>query len=230
MNDLRLVLFDIDGTLLTATQVSKLALVDALGEVYGLRGPLPDYDFSGKTDPQIAKDVMLLSGMPEAAVLQELPRCLEVYRGHLLGRLQPPDVRAKPGVHALVEALSADSRVRLALLTGNLEPCARAKLQPLDLNRYFPFGAYSSDSADRYELPAVAVARAREVTGHEFKGKRIVIVGDSIHDVRCGQALGVRAVAVATGPTSSATLRDERPDALLPDFSDTHAALQAILG
>jgi phosphoglycolate phosphatase-like HAD superfamily hydrolase len=230
MNSLRLVLFDIDGTLLTATQVSKLALIDALAEVYGLRGPLPEYDFSGKTDPQIARDVMLLSGRPAAEVEAGLPRCMEVYCGILTGRLQASDVRAKPGVHALVAALHGDPRVRLALLTGNLEPCARAKLQPLDLNRYFPFGAYASDHADRYRLPAVAVTRARDVLGHEFAGKRIVIVGDSVHDVRCGQTLGVRAVAVATGPTAAATLRAEGPDALLDDFADTAAALQAILG
>jgi phosphoglycolate phosphatase-like HAD superfamily hydrolase len=230
MNAARLVLFDIDGTLLSAGAVSRAALVDALQEVYGVIGPLATYELAGKTDPQIVCDLMRAAGVAEADLQAALPRCLAIYRSHLTGRLGPADVRAKPGVHALVEALAADTRVHLALLTGNLEPCARAKLQPLDLNRYFPFGAYSSDHADRYQLPAVAVARAREATGHEFVGKRIVIVGDSIHDVRCGRSLGVRAVAVATGPTTAATLAAEDPDALLGDFSDTDAAVAAILG
>jgi phosphoglycolate phosphatase-like HAD superfamily hydrolase len=128
-----------------------------------------------------------------------------------------------------LEALAATTGVTLGLLTGNLEPCARAKLAPLDANRHFPFGAFGSDHEDRYRLPALAVARARELTGREFAGKRVVIVGDSVHDVLCGRGLGVRAVAVATGRTPSRRLAAESPDALLDDFSQTEAALRAIL-
>ena len=116
-------------------------------------------------------------------------------------------MRAKPGVVDLVQALARDPRVTLALLTGNLEPGARLKVEPLGLNHHFPFGAFGSDHEDRYRLPPVAVERARAHTGHAFSGKRVVIVGDSIHDVRCGRSLGVRAVAVATGVTSAETLR-----------------------
>ena len=104
------------------------------------------------------------------------------------------------------------------------------KLAPPGFNEYFPFGAFGSDSADRYELPAVAVERAKRHSGWEFQGKAVVVVGDSIHDVACGRSLGVRSVAVATGPTPPESLAAERPDALLPDFSDTDAAMEAILG
>ena len=120
--------------------------------------------------------------------------------------------------------------MRLGLLTGNLEPCARLKLEPIGANRYFAFGAYGSDDEDRYRLPAVALARARETSGIAFEGRDAVIVGDSVHDVLCGRALGVRAVAVATGKTAPATLADAHPDALVADFSDTAAGLGAILG
>ncbi len=118
----------------------------------------------------------------------------------------------------------------LGLLTGNLERGARLKLAPPDYNRYFPFGAFGSDSADRYTLPPVAVERALAHTGRRFSGKSIVIVGDSVHDVACGRDLGVRSVAVATGITSVERLGAEGPDALLADFSDTGRALEAILG
>ncbi len=118
----------------------------------------------------------------------------------------------------------------LGLLTGNLEPGARLKLAPPDYNRYFPFGAFGSDSADRYELPKVAVDRALAHTGRRFAGKSIVIVGDSVHDVACGRTLGVRAVGVATGITSLERLGAEKPDAMLADFADTERALEAILG
>jgi phosphoglycolate phosphatase len=120
--------------------------------------------------------------------------------------------------------------VTLGLLTGNLERGARLKLAPPDYNRYFPFGAFGSDSADRYALPPIAVNRALERTGRRFEGKSIVIVGDSVHDVACGRSLGVRAVAVATGPTRPERLAAEGPDAILESFADTSAAVGAILG
>ena len=145
-------------------------------------------------------------------------------------RLRPEHVSAKPGVVAVVRALAEDPRVTLGLLTGNLEPGARLKVEPLGLNEHFPFGAYGSDHEHRHLLPAVAVARALVHTGHRFLGKRVVIVGDSIHDVRCGRSLGVRAVAVATGKTAAATLAAEDPDALLEDCSDLDRALWAVLG
>src|SRR6202023_2482756 len=101
----------------------------------------------------------------------DLARALELYLEELERQLEPALVVPKPGVSVLLEALAQDPRVTLGLLTGNLERGARLKLAPPDYNRYFPFGAFGSDSADRYELPAVAVTRARERTGHGFDGK-----------------------------------------------------------
>ena len=226
----RLVLFDIDGTLLSAAGVSATALKEALVEHFGTEGSLPGYDYSGKTDPQIVRELMRGAGLEDAAIEQRMGKALDSYLRRLRERLRPEHVRAKPGVVAVVRALARDPRVTLGLLTGNLEPGARLKVEPLGLNEHFPFGAYGSDHEDRHELPAVAVERALAHTGHRFQGKRVVIVGDSIHDVRCGRSLGVRAVAVATGLTAAATLAAEDPDALLEDCSDLDRALQAVLG
>jgi phosphoglycolate phosphatase-like HAD superfamily hydrolase len=223
------VLFDIDGTLLSAGGVSSRALVDALMETFGAVGPLAGYDYSGKTDPQIVRELMRGAGFSDEEIEALRETALERYRSRLLELLRPEHVVSLPGVGPLLEALAATTGVTLGLLTGNLEPCARAKLAPLDANRHFPFGAFGSDHEDRYRLPALAVARARELTGREFAGKRVVIVGDSVHDVLCGRGLGVRAVAVATGRTPSRRLAAESPDALLDDFSQTEAALRAIL-
>ena len=99
----------------------------------------------------------------------------------------------------------------LGLLTGNLEPCARLKLEPIGANRFFAFGAFGSDDEDRYRLAPVALARAREATGIAFEGREAVIVGDSVHDVLCGRGVGVRAVAVATGKTAARDARRGRP-------------------
>ena len=142
----------------------------------------------------------------------------------VLGAQEPDPLKG------ILERLASDSRVTLGLLTGNLEPGARLKLAPPDYNRYFPFGAFGSDSADRYRLPRLAVERALAHTGRRYEGKSVVIVGDSVHDVACGRSIGVRSVAVATGITSVERLAAEEPDAVFADFTDTERAAEAILG
>jgi phosphoglycolate phosphatase-like HAD superfamily hydrolase len=225
----RLILFDIDGTLLSASSVPARILGEALTEVFGTPGAAVGFEYSGKTDPQIARELMRGAGVGEERIAKDLPEALSRYLDRLATRLAPEHVKAKPGVGPLLDRLAAEPEVTLGLLTGNLEPGARLKLAPLDLNRYFPFGAYGSDNEDRYALPPLAVERAHARTGLRFMGQEVVIVGDSIHDVLCGRSIGVRAVAVSTGPTPKDRLRASGPHALLDDFSDTEAALRALL-
>lgn len=227
-NSFRLVLFDVDGTLLSAGRAARESILAALAEVLGWEGSSDGNDFSGKTDPQILRELVMESvGRPrfEAALDSILDRYVE----ELSRRLRPEAVVIKPGVPALLDRLADEPRVTLGLLTGNIERGARLKLEPSGLNRYFPFGAFGDDSADRYCLPSIAVARAREETGRDFDGPSVVIIGDSVHDVACGRSFGARAIAVATGPTPAEKLEAERPDALFADFSDVEAAREAIL-
>jgi phosphoglycolate phosphatase-like HAD superfamily hydrolase len=224
------VLFDIDGTLLSAGGISRAALRSALGQTFGVQGAVASYDYSGKTDPQIVRELMTGEGLPKASIAARMGECLARYQMALAKNLRAEDVTAKPGVVELLDALGRERGVTLGLLTGNLEACARLKLGPLGLNPRFSFGAFGSDSEDRYALPRIAVGRAYRVTGISFEGKAVVIVGDSIHDVRCGRSLDVRSVAVASGRTSMEVLGQESPDALLPDFAQTRAAKEAILG
>src|SRR5262245_63713992 len=226
----RLVLFDIDGTLLSAGGISGRCLSEALLEVFGTTGPIEGYDYSGKTDPQIVRELMQGAGRELAEIESKRPLTLALYTDRLRATLRHEHVSSKPGVVELLLALERDERVAMGLLTGNLEPCARVKLEPLAANGYFPFGAYGSDHEDRYLLPPVAVARAREATGIAYVGDEVVVVGDSIHDVLCGRSLGVRAVAVATGRTDRASLEAHAPAAVLDDLSDLDGALAAILG
>lgn len=227
-NSFRLVLFDVDGTLLSAGRAARESILAALAEVLGWEGSSDGNDFSGKTDPQILRELVMESvGRPrfEAALGSILDRYVE----ELSRRLSPEAVVIKPGVPALLDRLAGEPRVTLGLLTGNIERGARLKLEPTGLNRYFPFGAFGDDSDDRHCLPSIAVARAREETGRDFDGPSVVIIGDSVHDVACGRSLGARAIAVATGPTPAEKLQAERPDALFADFSDVEAAREAIL-
>jgi phosphoglycolate phosphatase-like HAD superfamily hydrolase len=228
-NGTRLILFDIDGTLLSAGRAARESILAALRAVLGWDGTADGNDFSGKTDPQILRELVEES-VGADRFQAELARVLDRYVEELRSRLRPEAVVPKPGVPELLERLAREPNVVLGLLTGNIERGARLKLDPPGFNRYFPFGAFGDDSADRYCLPAVAVARARERTGRDFAGESVVIIGDSVHDVGCGRPLGARTVAVATGPTSAERLAAERPNALFQDFSDVRAAAEAILG
>lgn len=225
----RLVLFDIDGTLVSAGRISARVFGEALLQEFGTTGDAEGFDYSGKTDPQIVRELMKSAGFDDEEIARRRPRALEDYRERLAASIRPEHVAPKPGMAVLLDALDREPDVTLALLTGNLEPTARLKLEPVDVNRYFPFGAFGSDHEDRYQLPRVAQERARDAVGHTFEGQEIVIVGDSVHDVLCGRDLGVRAVAVATGRTSAERLAEAGPHALLPDFSDTEASVAAIL-
>jgi phosphoglycolate phosphatase len=234
INGHRLVLFDIDGTLLSAGKVARESILRALETAYGWKARdehshREKYDFSGKTDPQIVRELVTADVGSERCEAG-LARALAMYLEELERQLSPGAVVPKPGVTDLLARLAREPRVTLALLTGNLERGARLKLEPPGYNRFFPFGAFGSDSADRYLLPPIAVARALERTGRRFARKSVVVVGDSVHDVACGRSIGVRSVAVATGPTPWDRLEAEKPDALLSDFSDTERSLEAILG
>ena len=227
-NGHRLVLFDIDGTLLSAGRAARESVLAALESAFSWTGAGTSHDFSGKTDPQIVRE-LIADSVPRDRFEAALEGALELYLAELASRLKPDAVVPKPGIPELLARLAAEPSVTLGLLTGNLERGARMKLEPPGFNRYFPFGAFGSDSPDRYRLPPIAVERARIFCGRSFSGKQVVIVGDSVHDVACGRSIGVRSVAVATGPTPAAKLEAERPDVLLASFSDVDAGLEAIL-
>ena len=226
----RLVLFDIDGTLITDGGAARDSFSTALGQVYGYRDDVGRYDFSGRTDPQIAFMVLRDAGIGEDEIAEKLPLLWEAYLAGLERNVTDGRVRALPGIAELVEELSQHEDVTLGLLTGNLERGARLKLAPAGLNRYFPFGAFGSDSAKREELPPIAVERASRIDGHRFHGEDVVIIGDSIYDVRCGVPHGATTIAVASGKTSAETLRAEKPRHLFESAEDLGGMLKAILG
>jgi phosphoglycolate phosphatase-like HAD superfamily hydrolase len=227
----RLVLFDIDGTLLSGAGAGRRAVEKALADLALPHEHISRWSFGGKTDPQIGREVLGHLGLAPEAIAAHLPRFLERYLHHLESEF-PSNAAChlKPGVRPLLEALAERGQVLTGLLTGNLEPGARIKLAHFDLLSFFHLGAYGSDHADRPELPAIAVARAEEHTGYRYRGKEIVIIGDTEHDIRCGASLGVRAIGVATGSYSQAELSPHGADYLFEDLADTERVLDAILG
>jgi phosphoglycolate phosphatase-like HAD superfamily hydrolase len=158
-----------------------------------------------------------------------MPRLWELYLAGLARNATPGRIRALPGIHELVRALEEQVEVILAILTGNIEPGARVKLGGAGLNDFFPFGAFGSDSADRTELPPIAVRRASEHVGIHISGGDVVIIGDSIYDVRCGVPYDATTIAVASGKTPAETLRAENPRHFFESAEDLGAMLDAIL-
>jgi phosphoglycolate phosphatase-like HAD superfamily hydrolase len=225
----RLALFDIDGTILTDGGAAREAYRDALASVYGYDGDLARYDFSGRTDPQITHMVLGEFGLAAAEIDARIGDLWDAYLAGLARNATPGRVRMLDGIAALVDALARMEHVTLALLTGNVEPGARIKLGGVGLNDYFPFGAFGSDAHDREELPPIAVARATAVDGYRFAGSDVVIIGDSIYDVRCGVPHAATTIAIASGKTPSHMLRAENPDYLFASAADA-GVLEAIAG
>jgi phosphoglycolate phosphatase-like HAD superfamily hydrolase len=225
----RLVLFDIDGTLLTTDGVAARALREALREVYGTSGPTDGYSFAGRTDPQITRDLMRMEGIEGGRVEAGLETVWRLYLERLGGRLGGTRLSLFPGVRELVERLDRSPDAVLGLLTGNLRDGARLKLRAagLDFER-FAVGAFGSDHADRSELPALAIERAEARFGHRFSGKAVVIIGDTPLDVACGEHLGVRTIAVATGSYSVDDLRATGADHVFESLADVDAVWSAI--
>src|SRR5688500_5552026 len=227
----RLILFDIDGTLVTDGGASRDAFDAALRTVYGYQGDLSRFDFSGRTDPQIAFMVLREEGFEDEVVENGLT---DLWRTYLAGlernAAQPGRVKALPGMEPIVRALSTMPHITIALLTGNIEPGARLKLAPPQLNHYFAFGAFGSDSADREKLPPVAVERASRADGYRFEGRDVVIIGDSIYDVRCGAPYDATTIAVASGKTPADLLKAENPRHFFESAEDFEGLMAAIGG
>ena len=226
---MRLILFDVDGTLVWAHGAGRIALSKAMVTVYGTPPVYENYDTRGKTDPRIVYDVMHAAGVADEVIYSRLPSCFESYLRHLNALIDDGHpVQAMPGIPELVRALSPGEDSLPGLLTGNIESGARAKLRPTGLLPFFRVGAYGSDAADRRRLPAIARERARALTGHEIPYEQILIIGDTPLDVDCARACGAQAVAVATGQHTYDELASCCPDLLFRDFSDTEAALCAL--
>ena len=228
---MRLYLFDIDGTLVSARGAGRLALTHALVETFGTAGDVDTYDFRGKTDQRIVLDLMQAAGVPDRDIQIRLDTCFDAYVRELDTLVGDGErVQLMPGIAGVVRALAGRDDAVVGLLTGNIEPGARVKLRATGLWPLFRVGAFGSDHVDRRQLPAVACDRARTVLGHDIPFERVVIIGDTPLDVDCARACGAVAVAVATGHHAAHELSACAPDLLFTDFSDVTGAVAALTG
>ncbi len=215
---MKLLLFDIDGTLIKPIQSSRKHIEGTLEDLCGRPISTEGVSFSGRTDPQILEEIFLLAGFNPEKTLELIPVALERYISH--ATYVSDEVTPSDGVVELLEYLKPKRSVQLALLTGNVRVTAYRKLEAARLDHLFPFGAFGCDHADRNKLPAIATRRALKHCGRAFVGHDLVIIGDSIHDVTCGQVNGALSIAVATGFTSYQDLKSAKPDVLLEDLTN----------
>lgn len=224
-----LILFDIDGTLVLTGRAGMRAMNRACEETVGHGDALNGVAVAGRTDWIILHDVMANHGLSlDLASRDELRRR---YVTHLEEEIRLPGEGVKdvmPGIPQLLDRLRQLPHVALGLLTGNFEEGARIKLEHFDLWKYFPCGAFGGDSADRNDLVPIAVRRARECGLADVPVSRVLVVGDTPHDVACAHAVGAVAVAVATGSYSVDRLRETGADYVFRDLSDTEAFLRIV--
>ncbi len=222
-------LFDIDGTLINSSRVGREAMGRALEDVFGTAGALHRYEFAGKTDRRIVRDLMAAEGWADADIAALMPQFDERMAAAGATLFTPERIRPCPGVVPLLTALARREDVVLALLTGNIRHTVPLKLAAAGLDpELFRVGAYGSDSLERNDLFAIALARAEATLGLRLAASDVIIVGDTPADIGCARAGGSRAIAVATGPYPAEVLAGCQPDYLFHDLSATDEVLRAM--
>jgi phosphoglycolate phosphatase-like HAD superfamily hydrolase len=225
---IRLVLFDVDGTLIDSGGAGSVSLTNALEELTGIRDGFKGISFAGKTDLLIVREAVSKLGVPSHdGWMQDF---IEVYLSHLSVEVLNRKGHVKPGVEALLEGLSEQEGIYVGLLTGNIQRGARIKLGRFSLNHFFPVGAFGDDSEDRNLLLPIAVRRLADKRGVTVPYSHCVVVGDTPRDVACARVHQAPCLAVATGPYSMDDLRKSEPDLLLPDLTDTERVVGWIKG
>lgn len=227
----KLVLFDIDGTLLLSAGAGRRAILAAIADLVPDPAAVAKVRFDGKTDPQIVAELLEAAGHAPPTP-ERVGAMLDRYVALLAAELADTGhlARVMPGIPELLDALEADAGVVLGLLTGNVVPGAALKLRAARLDPVrFVVGAYGSDSPRRADLPPIAAQRASALFGRVPRGSDVVIVGDTPEDVRCAESIGARTVAVATGSYSVGDLSAAGADVVFEDLRETARVLEGIL-
>jgi phosphoglycolate phosphatase len=227
----RLVLFDIDGTLIKGGTLWAESFYASIAHYFPSM-PLYKINFGGKTDHQIYRELFAKAGHTLDVIEQNLARLSLKYieLASKKAKTRANEVKVLPGVRGLIDVLRGYPDVYLGLLTGNLLEGAKVKLGCVGLWESFRFGVFADDHWDRYQLPAIAVKKIEDAEGLKFRAKQIVIIGDTIHDIQCGRSLNVRTIGVGTGTIENRrAILTTNPDYYFKDLSQTELVLEAIL-
>jgi len=227
----KLILFDLDGTVLWSDGAGRAAIHQALTDEIGTAGPIDGVPLAGRTDMAIARELLRAANHPDAERDDCVKRVCDRYVELLEGELQSSErnIRVYVGVRELLETLGLRKDAVVGLLTGNVEHGATLKLKAAGVDpEQFRVAAYGSDAYSRDALPPIAVSRAGVVMGNIPRGHDVVIIGDTPADMTCGKWIGARAIGVATGPFEVAELEEAGGYAVFSDFSYTETVVTAI--
>jgi phosphoglycolate phosphatase len=221
----RLVLFDVDRTLIGRSQCHHDAFSYAFKKVYNVDTDIKIINYGGMTDPNIAVEVLKKVGVDEDLILSKLDECMDVIVDYFQKNVKKDNIPILDGVKELLELLT-EKGILLGLITGNLEPIAWGKLKTIDLDQYFRLGGFGSDNINRTELVKIAVKKAKE--NFNFNGKTFV-VGDTPRDIKAGKEANVRTIAVATGTYSTEELQNFGADFVFDDLKDKEEIMKIII-
>ncbi len=225
-----LILFDIDGTLLLSGRAGLRAMTRAFHQTFGITDAFKGESFGGRTDSYLVSRALQMAGLPDTP--DQHHRFRDVYLPLLAEEIQHPGQGHKglmPGARELLEALEDYHHVHLALLTGNYREAAEIKLQHFELWDFFEWGAFSDDHHDRNELVPIAKSRAETYDIPAAAIERVIVIGDTPHDIECARVAGATSIAVATGGYSVEQLKEAGADEVLADLSDTEKVLALIV-
>jgi phosphoglycolate phosphatase len=225
-----LLLFDIDGTLLLSGRAGLRAMTRAFKDTFGITDAFAGQHFGGRTDSYLVSQALQAAGLPDTH--EQHHRFRDIYIPLLAEEIQHPGTGHKglmPGAKELLEALDEHDHFHLALLTGNYREAAEIKLQHFELWDFFEWGAFSDDAADRNALVPIAKRRAETYDIPDEAIERVIVIGDTPHDIECARVAGAKSIAVATGGFTVAQLREFGADEVLPDLSDTQAGLALLI-
>ncbi|MCE9612277.1 MAG: haloacid dehalogenase-like hydrolase [Chthoniobacter sp.] len=226
MTEQKLLLFDIDGTLLTSGGAGERALRFGFRDRFGIDDDLSRVEIAGRTDSGIVRRMLAAHALLETP--ENITAFFDAYLHHLALEIPRTPGHLLPGILPLLTALQPRTDIVLALLTGNLARGAEIKLRHYGIWHYFDFGAYADDHHDRDQLGHFAKTRALARRGIDFPPERIFVLGDTPHDISCARAIGARAIAIATGKFTRAELAAHSPAFLFDDLGDLPSVLAAI--
>lgn len=220
----KLVLFDIDKTLIKSARGHHLSFSEGFKKVYGINTDIDIIEHDGMTDQQIIIEVLKKNGVNEEEIKSKMAECMSVMVEYFNQVVKDEKIIILDGVPELLVELEKNN-VLIGLLTGNLEPIARAKLTKIGLNHYFKLGGFGSDDINRANLVKIAVGRAQD----KFNFNRdVFLVGDALKDMEAGKQAGVKNIGVATGKYSMEQLKAAGADFTVPNLENKEEILKII--
>lgn len=223
---MKIILFDIDGTLLLTGRAGQGAIQTTVRELYGIE-KLADVKIQGQTDRGIARELFAAHDLEDSDENWQTFR--ECYAKNLEKELPQRDGYVLPGVREILEQLDAREDAILGLLTGNIEKGARLKLEHYDLMHFFSFGGYGDHHPVRDDVARTAKENAEQELGRQVAPDSIWVIGDTPNDIRCAKAIGARVLAVGTGGVELPELDSHDPDHCTADLSDVDRVVDLFL-